>query len=513
MENIVECLNKKFNNKYNYLKLLNVLYDRNARLATITFLYPCTMDEVPIEDKEEVEKFIQEFLSLHADIKVKFRKSFLDDKLVVNEVEEFFKENKKGLLPYLNKDNIMASHNELNVEVKLTLNQDVLSLLDETEFKTELKEFLDKRFIASFQIEIVENEEKLPDEIVADDIMPSLPKTRRYKVEIEKEIIGTGISPNPEYIEDMKKPKESVILSGFMTKLNQKKYIAKNGKFKGKERVLYTFTLRDSSGAIESTYFCGKAHEKDIESLEDMCMLICVGDVKEGFSGKLGYTIRKLALAQPDQDKQEEEKTESNHKHKQVVFPSIMQRSNHAQLFETKPNYNAFIMNNDIVVFDIETTGLDPESDEITELGAVKIEHGEVTEKFSSFVKPNVRIPKEVENLTGISNEMVAFAPKVEDVIEDFYNWSRGCILSGHNIAGFDMKFIRKAGSKIGLKFDNQIIDTLIVARQSSLRVPNYKLGTLVKALGLVLVDAHRAFNDAYATAQVLMELNREKNK
>ena len=157
MENIVECLNKKFNNKYNYLKLLNVLYDRNARLATITFLYPCTMDEVPIEDKEEVEKFIQEFLSLHADIKVKFRKSFLDDKLVVNEVEEFFKENKKGLLPYLNKDNIMASHNELNVEVKLTLNQDVLSLLDETEFKTELKEFLDKRFIASFQIEIVEN--------------------------------------------------------------------------------------------------------------------------------------------------------------------------------------------------------------------------------------------------------------------------------------------------------------------------------------------------------------------
>lgn len=512
MENIVENLNKKFNNKYNYLKLLNVLYDRMAHLATITFLYPCTMDEVPAEDKEEVEQYIQEFLSLHADIKVKFRKSFLDDKLVINEVEEFFKENKKGLLPYLNKDNINATHEALDVKVLLTLNQDILSLLDEAEFKSELKEFLDNRFIATFQIEIKENEEKLPDEIEADDILPSLPKTRRYKVGIEKEIIGTGISPNPEYIEDMNKPKESVILSGFMTKLNQKKYIAKNGKFKGKERVLYTFTLRDSSGAIECTYFCGKAHEKDIEALEDMCMLVCVGDVKEGFSGKLGYTIRKLALAQPDQDEQEDEqKLTPSHKHKQVVFPSIMQRSNQGQLFETKPSYNALIMNNDIVVFDIETTGLDPENDEITELGAVKIEHGEVTEKFSSFVKPNVRIPKEVENLTGISNEMVEFAPKVEDVIEDFYNWAKGCILSGHNIAGFDMKFVRKAGLKVGLKFDNQIVDTLIVARQSALRVPNYKLGTLVKALGLVLVDAHRAFNDAYATAQVLMALNREK--
>ena len=56
MENIVENLNKKFNNKYNYLKLLNVLYDRMAHLATITFLYPCTMDEVLAEDKEEVEQ-------------------------------------------------------------------------------------------------------------------------------------------------------------------------------------------------------------------------------------------------------------------------------------------------------------------------------------------------------------------------------------------------------------------------------------------------------------------------
>lgn len=514
MENFIEIINKKFNNKYKYLKLLNVIYDRSVRLVTMTFLYPCTMVEMPIEDKQAVETFVREFLSLYADLKIKFRKSFLDEKLIVGEVVEFFKQNKKGLLPYLNRENICSSNENLDVKVKLSLNQDVLSLLDENEFKSELKSYLDDRFIANIQVEVVENEETLPDEVEAEDILPSLPKTRRYKVGIDKYVIGSDISPNPEYIEDMTKPKESVILSGFMTKLNQRKYIAKNGKFKGKERILYTFTLRDSSGAIECTYFCGKTHEKDIEALEDMAMLICVGDVRENFSGKLGYTIRKLALAQPDQDEEVEgEESKSGHRHKQVVFPSILQRSNQAQLFETKPNYNGFITGNNIVVFDIETTGLDPEIDEITELGAVKIEHGEITEKFSSFVKPNVKIPREVEELTGISNEMVAFAPKIEDVVEDFYNWSKDCILSGHNVAGFDMKFIRKAGAKVGLKFENQIIDTLIVARQSNLRVPNYKLGTLVKALGLSLVGAHRAYNDAYATAQVLMELNREKNK
>lgn len=512
MENILESLNKKFNNKYNYLKLLNVIFDRSIHLVTITFLYPCTINEMSVEDKKCVEEFVRGFLSLHSDIRLKFRKSFLDEKLIVGEVVEFFKENKKGLLPYLNRENISSSNENLDVHVKLSLNQDVLSLLDEEQFKKQLKSYLDKRFIANIYIEVTENEETLPDEIEADDILPTLPRTRRYKVGIEKYIIGAEISPNPEYIEDMVKPKESVILSGFITKLNQRKYIAKNGRFKGKERILYTFTLRDSSGSIECTYFCGKTHEKDIESIEDMSMLICVGDVRENFSGKLGYTIRKLALACPDHSGEIiRECAGVMHKHKQVVFPSILQRSNQAQLFETKPNYNGFITGNDIVVFDIETTGLDPEIDEIAELGAVKIEHGEITEKFSSFVKPNVKIPLEVEKLTGISNEMVAFAPKAEDVIEDFYNWSKNCILSGHNIAGFDMKFIRKAGAKIGLKFENQIIDTLIVARQSNLRVSNYKLGTLVKALGITLVDAHRAYNDAYATAQVLMELNREK--
>ena len=75
----------------------------------------------------------------------------------------------------------------------------------------------------------------------------------------------------------------------------------------------------------------------------------------------------------------------------------------------------------------------------------------------------------------------------------------------------FDLKFIRKVAEKIGVTFDNEIIDALIVARQSGLRLGNFKLGTVVKALGLTLVDAHRAYNDAHATALVLMELNKSK--
>lgn len=75
------------------------------------------------------------------------------------------------------------------------------------------------------------------------------------------------------------------------------------------------------------------------------------------------------------------------------------------------------------------------------------------------------------------------------------------------------MNFIKKAASANGLKFDNNIMDVFIMARQASLRTANYKLGTVVKALGLTLNDAHRAYNDAYATALVLLELSKIKNK
>lgn len=511
MNQVLEKLNKNFDNKFSYLKLLNVVFDSRTSVTTITFLYPYNVDEISIFDRKEIEDFIQGFLSLKCGLKVKFKKSFLDEKLFVNEVIEYFKEFKKGILPYISVDNISSQNDGFDVTVKISLNQDVLSLLDEKEFKTDLKRYLDKLFIANISIEVCENQEKLPDKIEAEDLIPLSTKARRYKVNIDKYLVGGDIIPRPEYIKDVKPIKESVIFSGFVSGIKQKKYMVKKGRFAGKERCLFTFTLRDSEDVIDCVYFCGKTHEKDIESIEEMAMLVCVGDVKEGLSGKRTYYVKKIALASPCEIIEEVKVDNEVRKRKHVVFPDILPQNKQENLFEEKPRYNSFIMDNNIVVFDIETTGLDPETCEITEIGAVKIEHGQITEVFSSFAKPKSPIPDEVTQLTHITNEMVANAPDIEDVIADFYDWSSGCVISGHNVVGFDLKFVRKVGSKIGLKFDNQIIDTLIVARQSNLRVPNYKLGTLVKALGLVLNDAHRAFNDAYATAQVLMELNKDK--
>ncbi len=512
--NTLEKLNKKFNNKYNYLKLLSVVYDMETLLCTITFLYPYQIDEISSEDREEVYGFYKELLGLNGELKIKYKKSFLDERLIVDEVIEYFKVNKKGIFPYINIENISSSHVEQEVKVTLKLNQDIISLIDDFELSTTLKAHLESLFIANVTVEIIENEEVLPDEIDFDDIPPSTKaKVRRYKVRVDKKVIGNDINPQPEFISDIKSPKASVILFGILTNKNMRTFKIKTGKHIGEDKALYTFTLKDKEGgSIDCVYFCPKAHEKIMEALEEQFMILCLGDVENGLSGKLTYKIKKISLASPIEFENKVAGDDDDvYVHKQVVFPEQLPRKSQINLFETKAKYNDFIMKNNIVVFDIETTGLDAEICEITELGAVKIVNGEITERFSSFAKTKFSIPEEVQQLTHITNEMIKFAPRVEDVVYDFYEWSRGCIISGYNIIGFDLKFIQKVASRIGVKFDNDIIDAYIVARQSPIRAGNYKLGTVVKALGLKLEDAHRAYNDAYATALVLMELNKAK--
>ncbi len=517
MIDTIDLLNKKFDNKYNYLKMYSVVYDKITEICTITLLYPYTLTEISEEDKQEVSNYYKDELSLNGETKVKFKKSYLDERLILEDIVKFFQQNKKGLSPYILLENISVSSNQLDVNIDIKLNQDILSLINDFELKTQLKDYLDKLYIANFIINIDENEEALPDEIVCDDILPPLTKAKRYNVNVEKKLIGGDIIPKPEYIKDNKKQKTAVILAGFLSNKNQRRFILKKGKHAGEEKALYTFSLKDIDGQIDCVYFCPKTHEKTLESLEEQTFILCVGDLKTGINGKLTYYIKRISLANPCFEEAKKEENQSIeyilNNHRQVVFPDLLPRSTQAFLFDQKVVYNDFILKNNIVVFDIETTGLDPDQCEITEIGAVKIEHGEVTERFSSFAKPKNPIPIEVQQLTHITNEMVAKAPKIEDVIIDFCDWSKDCIISGYNIVGFDLKFIKKITNKLHIPFNNTVIDAFIVAKQANIKPSNFKLGTVVKYLGLKLENAHRAFNDAYATAQVLMELNRKKTK
>ena len=156
------------------------------------------------------------------------------------------------------------------------------------------------------------------------------------------------------------------------------------------------------------------------------------------------------------------------------------------------------------VVFDIETTGFNSRNDRIIEIGAVKVENGVITDKFSEFINPERPIPFEIEKLTGINDSMVENADTVSVILPKFMDFCKGAVLVAHN-ADFDTGFIRYNCKVLGLDFDYTYVDTLAIARSFLEGLKNYKLDTVVEAMGCTLENHHRAVDDAGATADVFV--------
>ncbi len=154
------------------------------------------------------------------------------------------------------------------------------------------------------------------------------------------------------------------------------------------------------------------------------------------------------------------------------------------------------------IVFDIETTGFSAVKDKIIEIGAVRVEDGRITDRFSSFVNPGVPIPFEIEKLTGITDDMVLAAPPLEEVLPEFLAFCQDGVMVAHN-ASFDMGFIEENCRRQGLDREFTSIDTVALARILMPQLNRYKLDTVAKALGISLENHHRAVDDAEATAEI----------
>lgn len=159
----------------------------------------------------------------------------------------------------------------------------------------------------------------------------------------------------------------------------------------------------------------------------------------------------------------------------------------------------------DFVVFDIETTGFSPVNNRIIEIGAVKVSGGEIADKFSTFVNPDVPIPFEIEKLTGINDSMVIDAPSIEEVLPEFLAFCEGAVLVAHN-AEFDMSFIKENAMRQNLKREFTYVDTVGIARILLPHQGKHTLDAVAKTMGVSLENHHRAVDDAGATAEIFVK-------
>lgn len=172
---------------------------------------------------------------------------------------------------------------------------------------------------------------------------------------------------------------------------------------------------------------------------------------------------------------------------------------------DTIVNANDRDLDQTFVVFDIETTGLSPHSDNLTEIGAVKVQNCEIVDSFSTFVNPKMDISYQIQELTRITNEMVKDAPSLEEALPKFLEFAKDSVLVAHN-ADFDTGFIYQKCQQLGLEYNFEKVDTLTLARIINTNLKRFSLDKVCKEMGVVLAGHHRAVNDAQATAEVFIK-------
>lgn len=509
MESLNKIINQQFYEKYAFLKPFEVVYNTTKNVCTLTFLFPENQQNFDDAQKKEVANFLRKKLDLQAKVEVRFRRSYLDQALIKEKIQYFFEVYHKAINSVMDASKIQIKRQNLNVQITLSIAEKVLKNLNIELLDNQLTKFLSDNFCANFECVFVNGENYDEEKLAESDreefknILRMQKPTERYEVFAPVKIVGKDISPFPEFLSKIKEDKPSVILAGTIQNIEKRSY---KRQFKNQEveRYYFKFELHEDNRWLRMLHFANKAEVPKMEKLANGDTVLVVCDIKKENKYLTGF-VKSLSLCQIGEKVRFEYK-EQIRKYT-TIFPEPYSVISQANIFDVKPTYNELINGKTYVVFDVETTGLEPEFCEIIEIGAVKVVNGEITEKFQTLVKPKSKISSLITEITGITNDMVDNAPPIEAVIKDFFLFSKDSILSGYNV-GFDMKFILKAGGLVSLKFENEVIDVLPLVKEN-LDCKNYKLGTVVKHLQISLENAHRAFFDALATAEVLLALSK----
>ena len=459
----------------------------------------------------------------------------LDDKLKIKAPNEFI--YKRLLEKKVDEKIRVMIFEELGIETKVILEKARENKHEEDEIEKIIRrqELETKKIISRLEIE---NDKK---EAVEEE---------KYVVEFEVDpdiIYGENVSAFYKEIQEIDENTRTVSIVGEVFSVDTKEL--RNGK------TLYTMFVTDNTSAICcKIYLKDRNRKKVMEATKPGTYAKFKGDILfNHYSDELEMNVTGIKKEKkPERKDRAEEKRVELHLHTQMsamdsvvpvkkavstaidwghkaiaitdhgvvqAFPDAMNASKGKDIKilygveaylvdddqEIIPDANDMDFNQKFVVFDIETTGFSPVNDNITEIGAVLVENGVIKENFSTFVNPEMDISYEVQGLTGITNEMVEDAPKLEEALRDFMKFAEGAVLVAHN-ADFDTGFIAEKCKVVGLEYNHAKIDTLMLSRVLLTNLKRFTLDKVCKELNVTLSGHHRAVNDAAATAEIFIQ-------
>jgi len=505
MENKLSTLDTMFNG----LKFKDAEYIEKTNVCVMNFLFNPEFFKPTDENKKTILDTIKNLIGDYVTYELAFISCPLDKREIANHTYATIINNFPAISKSFTYDDVSVDIKDLVVTVTLKLAPTSFEYATGLNRESLVAEKLKESFFADFSVIFNKKEDEIEAKNSIEknmEFMASIKEAEEktiYELTEIVDIIGKNdYSVAIDYTK-IKSAIENVIICGEVTTIQRKTYKRKITKKEEEieiERTFYNFSIKNENKVLYCSIF-PKQHDEIKGDLIEVGMKICCEGSFREFNGKLNFTANSIARCVY---KKEQIKSAFKHVNEEyhTVFPQQFVDYEQADLFtdEEKSFEGSY------VVFDLETTGLEANKEEIIEIGACKIVNGKIEEIFSTFVNPNKHISAEITDLTGIDDEMVKDAPTINYVFPDFYKFCYGSTLVAHNIA-FDISFVYANANKLSYNFDNPTKDTLEMARRLLPGLKNYKLGTIVDVLGVPLENAHRAVHDATATAKVFIKL------
>lgn len=519
---IEQKLNEITNNIFNF-ECKSAVLDSDAGICFLEFYYNDGTMLSP-EIKEICSRAVSEFLPEGFGYSIKYIKNFVTKASVRDFIIDYIKKTSASIAFII--DSVEVSDPSI---IKLSVAEEQQEYIQNRKFTKHLAEALKERFGVEFNIKISYKPDMInfviEEETVISDMSP-----KYIEVQDKTVVVGEQISANATYIRDSKHIGEIITICGKVCDLSVKFTRPKVKEGEDAEKVYayfknpniplaerkeagqkqyFKFRVEDFTGDIICSYFPKAEELQKFEQVENGNSVILSGEVKEDKFNGITLKVLNLSFCLLPQKWEEEIDYKSEKAYYEFIKPKDLVYTDQVGLFSMfdTPKIAPFLKDNEIVVFDFETTGLNPyNGDRIVEIGAVKVVNGIISQSFCSLVNPEMHIPESSSAVHHILDEDVVNAPKAEQALQDFYKFTRNCILVGYNVA-FDYGFLIKQGKESRYNFEAQTFDILELARKSIKGLKHYKLKDVCKYLGITLDNAHSALYDTIATAEVMIKL------
>lgn len=508
MDKILEFINNKTNNKYKDLLFFDAIYNQKNSTMQIVFKNTDkTLKNAEIADNLQV--LCKQFVG---DLVDKIVVTIKTDNISLAEFKNIIKQSVANAqeLSFVNSNQITFEYDGDTTIVNLPVfdkTRDVQNLSfvtnhlqDDIFAQTNKLVKFNFKQIAVEKFDVIEARQQQMQE--DGKIFEALDQSKLVNYVI-KEVLYGEIKNGSAYLAGSEVADGKATIVGKVKSCLQKTSKPKvDEKGNTKQRNYYVMDLEYDGNVTSFVSFL--SNSEVFEKIKEGESLVVEGTMSP-FSNSNNLVVKAFAKCEFEEPKKVWRDCPSNYR---FVFPQQYQQFEQANFFSVEQQTQCEqLKNNTYVVYDLETTGLSADNDKIVDIGAFKIKNGKIVEMFSTFVNPMCPIPAEASKINRITNDLVKDSPTIEQALPDFYKFCHGAIMLGYNNISFDDNFVNKAGKNLFYNFDNKRMDAMQLAQTYIKGIRNYKLGTVCAAMDVQLVDAHRAVNDALATAKLFIKI------